>query len=63
MRKLLLDPTRVTLLIALAIMLGILIHKVFFLIGFLIAIIAFGEAVFHALESHSHRVRPIRRHP
>jgi hypothetical protein len=57
------DPTRASLLIALAIALGILVHQVFLIIGFLIAIITLGECMFRAFEERGHRGRPVHRHP
>jgi hypothetical protein len=58
-----LDPTRATLLIALAVGLGIAVHEVFFLVAFAIAIIALAQSVFHAIGEHIHRARFAHRHP
>lgn len=58
-----LDPTRATLLIALAVGLGITVHAVFFLVAFAIAIIALAESVSHAIGGHIDRARLTHRHP
>jgi hypothetical protein len=58
-----LDPARVTLVIALAVGLGIAVHKVFLLIAFVIAIIALGQSVFHAITVHIHRSKLVHRQP
>jgi hypothetical protein len=46
------EPTRATLLIALAIWLGIEIHPVFFLVALMIAIGAFAEAIVNIAVTH-----------
>ena len=46
------EPTRATLLIALAIWLGIEIHPVFFLVALMIAIGAFAEAIVNIRLAH-----------
>jgi hypothetical protein len=58
-----LDPTRATLLVALAVGLGVAVHEVFFLVAFAIAIIALPESVFHAIGERIHRARLAHRHP
>jgi hypothetical protein len=57
MKKLLLtflEPARATLLIAIAIGLGIEVHPVFFLMALAIAIAALGEAIVNAALAHRH---------
>jgi hypothetical protein len=51
----LLEPTRVTLLIAFAIGLGIAAHPVFFLAALLVAVAALVEAVVNATAQLTHR--------
>jgi hypothetical protein len=58
-----LDPTRMTLLIALVVGLGIAVHEVFLLIAFGIAIIALAQSVVRAMGERIHRVRLMHRHP
>lgn len=48
------EPTTATLLIALAIGLGIVVHPVFFLVAIAIAIGAFAEAIVNAALAHRH---------
>ena len=58
MKKVLLtvfEPARATLLIAFAIGLGIAVHPVFFLAGFLIAIATLVEGVVNAAGQLTHR--------
>jgi hypothetical protein len=57
-----LDSTTVTLLIALAIGLGIAVYEVFLLVAVVIAIIAFVQSVFHAMSEHMHRTKLAHRH-
>jgi hypothetical protein len=49
-----LEPTRASLLIAIAIGLGIEVHSVFFLVALAIAIAALGEAIINAALAHRH---------
>lgn len=58
-----LDPTRGTLLIALAIGLGIAVHEVFFLIALAIAIAALVQSVTHAANENIARAKWTHRHP
>jgi hypothetical protein len=57
-----LDPTNATLLIALAVGLGIAVHEVFLLVAFVIALIALAQCVFHAMNEHIHRAKLAHRH-
>jgi hypothetical protein len=56
------DSTRVTLLVALSIGLGIAVHEVFFLVGGAIAVGALTVATAHALQEHAEHSRPARQH-
>jgi len=56
------DSTRVTLLVALSIGLGIAVHEVFFLVGGAIAVGALTVATAHALHEHAEQARPARQH-
>jgi hypothetical protein len=58
-----LDPTRATLLIALAIGLGIAVHEVFFLIALAIAIAALVQSVAHNGSENIARTKWTHRHP
>ncbi len=58
-----LDARTVTLLIALAIALAIIVHPAFLLIGFVITLVALIEAVAQAVSEPAHRATPQHRHP
>jgi hypothetical protein len=52
------DGTRMATLLGLSIALGILLHKVFFLIGGAVAVGALAGAITHATEEHATKTRP-----
>jgi hypothetical protein len=58
-----LDPTRATLLVALAIGLGMAVHEAFFLIALVIAITVLVQAVTHGVSENIARAKLTHRNP
>jgi hypothetical protein len=57
------DAPTTTLLLGLAIGLGIVVHSVFFLVALAIAVVALGRHVFEVITEHTHHARLTHRHP
>jgi hypothetical protein len=57
-----LDEPTTTLLLGLAVGLGIAVHPVFFLVALVIAIVAVGRHVFHMMAESAHHLKMTHRH-
>jgi predicted Co/Zn/Cd cation transporter (cation efflux family) len=57
-----LDPATITLLMGLAVGLGIAVHDGFFLVALGIGGVALGQSVLHAIKEHSDQLRMGHRH-
>ncbi len=56
------DAPTITLLLGLAVGLGIVVHSVFFLVALAIAVVALGRHVFEVISEH-HATKLTHRHP
>jgi uncharacterized membrane protein YhiD involved in acid resistance len=57
------DAPTTTLLIGLAVGLGIVVHGVFFLVALIIAVVALSRHVFEVISEHAHHASLTHRHP
>jgi hypothetical protein len=57
------DAPTMTLLLGLAVGLGIVVHSVFFLIALAIAVVALGRHLFEVIAEHAHHANLTHRHP
>jgi hypothetical protein len=57
------DAPTTTLLLGLAVGLGIVVHSIFFLVALIIAVVALGRHVFEVVSEHVHHTGLTHRHP